>query len=177
MITTGIIMLSNYDKVKNFRKQVKQVALKSMGGCCQICHYHRCQEALEFHHIDPLEKEISFNKINSWDKLYNELNKAILLCSNCHREVHYGELLIPTDYVRFDAEIADSLRNILSHRAEWTTFDKTTRIELILNSNVDFSRRGWGAKLAKLIGINSTNANIWVKKNMPEFHSKHCFKY
>ena len=83
-------MKSNYESVKNFRKSVKIVAVASMGGKCQCCGYDKCVQALELHHINPLEKEISFGSIHSWDILYNELTKAILVCANCHREIHSG---------------------------------------------------------------------------------------
>ena len=62
-----------------------------MGEKCQICGYNKCIKALELHHINPEEKEytISGNLLNnSWQKLSKELEKCVLLCSNCHREVH-----------------------------------------------------------------------------------------
>jgi len=48
--------------------------------------------ALEFHHLDPKEKEIkiSDNTTHTWEKLVKELDKCVLLCSNCHVEVHAG---------------------------------------------------------------------------------------
>jgi len=55
------------------------------GGHCVICGYDRNIKALEFHHINPSEKE---GKVKS----LAESNKCILICSNCHREHHYGGL-------------------------------------------------------------------------------------
>lgn len=73
-----------------------------MGGCCQICHYNKCQDALEFHHLDPTQKDYSFGRMRACPRsiatLTNELKKCILLCSCCHKEVHAGVTSIPETY-------------------------------------------------------------------------------
>ena len=42
-----------------------------MGEKCCLCGYDKCVAALEFHHIDPKQKDLSFNKAKnmSWDKI------------------------------------------------------------------------------------------------------------
>lgn len=73
------------------RPGAKQRAVEYKGGQCQACGYKRCIRALVFHHLDPTQKDFGpANKIGSisWDKL--ELDKCVLLCSNCHAEVHEG---------------------------------------------------------------------------------------
>ena len=49
---------------------------------------------LDFHHIDPSKKEGNIAKIItsiSRKFLLSELEKCIVLCTNCHRKVHYNE--------------------------------------------------------------------------------------
>lgn len=62
---------------------------------CQKCGYDRCSEALEFHHINPKEKDGEIARMisnnYSLDKVKDEMKKCIVLCSNCHREFHYYE--------------------------------------------------------------------------------------
>ncbi|MEY4334993.1 MAG: phage FelixO1, partial [Bacteroidota bacterium] len=52
-----INMARNKEKVvKNviaWRKRTKQKLVEHKGGCCEICGYNKCIEALEFHHKDP----------------------------------------------------------------------------------------------------------------------------
>jgi hypothetical protein len=81
----------NYKNVKNFRQKNKERAVEYKGGKCERCGYDRCIIALEFHHTDPKEKDfhISSNMNKAWDKVKKELDKCILVCSNCHREIHY----------------------------------------------------------------------------------------
>ena len=72
------------------RKGLKQRALEYKGNKCSVCGYDKCSQALEFHHTDPSTKEleISCNKNPAWSKLQAELDKCILVCANCHREIH-----------------------------------------------------------------------------------------
>ena len=49
---------------------------------------------LDFHHLDPSEKEYSLGHLKSQGskpKLLKEMAKCIVLCSNCHRDLHYQE--------------------------------------------------------------------------------------
>ena len=82
----------SYENVKNFRIRLKERATYVLGDKCQICGYDKCIQALDFHHVNPEEKEFDFkgNTNRSWATTRNEIQKCILLCANCHREVHAG---------------------------------------------------------------------------------------
>ena len=60
------------------------------GGKCQMCGYDKCDRALEFHHLNSTEKDFNISKIltRSVSSLKEEVDKCILLCSNCHAEEH-----------------------------------------------------------------------------------------
>lgn len=66
--------------------------IKSHGNGCNICGYNKCIDALEFHHINPQTKKFSISNKGSHgiDELRKEAEKCIVLCANCHREVHAG---------------------------------------------------------------------------------------
>jgi len=71
------------------RRVIKHQAIDYLGGKCSNCGYNKCNSALEFHHIDPTQKDKDYsNYKTSFDKLKPELDKCVLLCSNCHREHH-----------------------------------------------------------------------------------------
>ena len=62
---------------------------EAKGGKCVRCGYDRCLKALEFHHLDPSKKDFTIS--NDHFKLLEaieESKKCILICSNCHRELH-----------------------------------------------------------------------------------------
>ena len=95
--------------IKQWRLKVKTKIVESMGNKCQICNYDKCKSALDLHHINPEEKEFSFGRIMSnpraWHKITEELKKCILLCANCHREIHAGVAQIPSSYQIFDESL------------------------------------------------------------------------
>lgn len=74
------------------RKLLKQKLVSYKGGKCEICGYGKCVSALEFHHINPNEKEFTFSRgmVFSYKRLVDEVDKCMLLCANCHREIHAG---------------------------------------------------------------------------------------
>lgn len=128
----GFQMSKSSDAVKKWRKKVKEVIIGSMGGKCQVCGYDRCPTALEVHHVDPLSKDFNIGSVyvscKSWNVIYEELKKCILLCGNCHREIHYGITDIPSEYTKFDSTIADRLRSVGSIVAESSISDNRRQI-------------------------------------------------
>jgi hypothetical protein len=70
---------------------VKIRLVEYKGGKCQICGYNKCFNALEFHHLNPNSKDFTISgKSLSFEKLKYEVDKCILVCSNCHSEIHAG---------------------------------------------------------------------------------------
>ena len=81
-------------RVSQRRRQVKAMGVEYLGNKCCKCGYDKCIAALEFHHIDPTTKEFSVGRnghSRSWERTKKELDKCILLCANCHRELEYNE--------------------------------------------------------------------------------------
>jgi hypothetical protein len=80
----------------------KKVLLECFGGKCIICGYKKYFGALEFHHINPKQKKFTLSrrtkKLGNFSHLtefINEAHKCVLLCKNCHIEVHNINQEIP----------------------------------------------------------------------------------
>ncbi len=76
--------------VQRRRDKVKIMSVEYKGGKCSKCGYNQCIGALEFHHLDPLQKSFGIaykGYTRSWENVKIELDKCILLCANCHREL------------------------------------------------------------------------------------------
>jgi len=83
--------MSNSQAVIRRQQKMKSQALIYKGNCCVICGYNRSRYSLTFHHIDPEKKDFGISTgIRSWSKLQKELDKCVLLCANCHGEIHEG---------------------------------------------------------------------------------------
>lgn len=75
------------------RRALKLRAVEYKGGKCVMCGYSEHVGVLDFHHLDPSQKEFSIGAkgyTRSWERLRVELDKCILVCANCHREIELG---------------------------------------------------------------------------------------
>jgi len=82
------------------RKKIRDMAIKHKGGKCELCSYNKCLTALEFHHIINSGKDFGISDkgyTRSWEKVKKEIDKCILICANCHRELHAGITQLPRE--------------------------------------------------------------------------------
>lgn len=75
-------------------ERMRKLKIKSVeykGGCCVRCGYKKYYGSLDFHHLDPSKKDFNLGncRLTSFEKIKSELDKCILVCSNCHREIHH----------------------------------------------------------------------------------------
>lgn len=86
----------NTCRSNKIRNDNRKKATDYKGGKCNICGYSKCIDALCFHHVNPKEKSfgLSNNYNKEWTVLKEELDKCILLCLNCHAELHAGAVSI-----------------------------------------------------------------------------------
>jgi hypothetical protein len=95
----------DYYHSTNREKQIKAVAMRRAALTIQFAEYKstlKCSKcgfshpaALDFHHLDPAKKDIAVSQMvangNGWNRIMEEVAKCIVLCSNCHRILHYEE--------------------------------------------------------------------------------------
>lgn len=107
---------TNLQAVKDSRRNRKLNLMKVCGNKCCICGYDKAVSALEFHHIIPESKEygISGGTCHNIQKDLDEVKKCVLVCANCHREIHENlyteEELFNKQY--FDEEFANELTHL-----------------------------------------------------------------
>jgi len=85
------------------RKAIKYKAIAYLGGKCCFCGYNRCLSALDFHHIDESLKSFGLSQrglTRSWERTKQELEKCVLVCANCHREIHAGLLQLSAEMLK-----------------------------------------------------------------------------
>ena len=87
------------DQTVERTRLIKERSITYKGGRCLFCGYDRCVAALEFHHLDSAQKDFSIStcKFADFKRIMVELDKCILVCLNCHREIHAG-LIIVSDF-------------------------------------------------------------------------------
>jgi hypothetical protein len=79
-------------KNKDHRKVAQQRLweIKKSSKCCLCGENHPA--VLDFHHLDASTKEVNIADCY-WGlpRLLKEIQKCIIVCSNCHRKIHYNE--------------------------------------------------------------------------------------
>lgn len=92
-----LIKMSEYNRNKK-RKQ-KELLVKRKGGKCEKCGYSKNMSALQFHHPNGRNGKIKqkgrfiLSTENPQSKAFN-INEVILVCANCHLELHHPELTV-----------------------------------------------------------------------------------
>jgi hypothetical protein len=84
---------SNVERQIKLRIATKERAIVFLGGKCVDCGLTNVHPAVyDFHHVDPNNKDFTvgegLTQFKKWEKIEVELQKCILLCSNCHRVRH-----------------------------------------------------------------------------------------
>lgn len=79
-----------YARKNKKRRDLKKEMKNLLGGKCSRCGYNKCLAALDFHHNQGNKEAVVsiLLKDCSKQKALKEIKKCILLCANCHREVH-----------------------------------------------------------------------------------------
>lgn len=71
---------------------------------CAVCGYRSCSQAMDLHHVDPSTKEKTVSQLMGYSikKIKDELSKCVVLCANCHRELHAGVIKLPTTQLQWN---------------------------------------------------------------------------
>ena len=98
----------------DFRRRRKANLVKVCGDKCNLCGYNKTIAALEFHHINPEDKEYNIAAKGTCHQLETDLKEAqkcILVCANCHREIH--ENLYNKDFLLSNRIFIEDIANAL----------------------------------------------------------------
>jgi len=85
----------SYQAQKERGLERKIEIIRKSGEKCSICGYKKNLSALTFHHKDPNKKEFKLDMRSlsnrKLSRVNDELSKCILVCHNCHAELHYPQ--------------------------------------------------------------------------------------
>ena len=82
-------MIRNRDFINQYKKDKK----------CALCEYNKYPSLLAFHHKNRNKKDTGINILKKTLKnlkiIKKEIRKCILVCPNCHNEIHLKEGYYP----------------------------------------------------------------------------------
>ena len=99
-------------------RKYKELLIEHFGGKCVTCGYDRCPAGFDFHHIIPEGKEFSIGENCgnfAYERLLKEAEKCMLLCANCHRELHYYE---SEEFAEVNRDSETTLPDLLCEESE-----------------------------------------------------------
>lgn len=146
-----------------YRNKTKKRAIDYKGGCCSVCGYDKYIGSLQFHHVYPENKSfiISDFGFNKFDSLIEELDKCILVCSNCHGEIHGG--------------LVDVVEIFKEQQATFPKYIKEEKPKKIYQPKIKNSKRPdkevleklvWEmscVKIGEMFGVSDNAVNKWCK--------------
>lgn len=84
------------ERCEGRRERVKKFQEFKSSLKCSLCG-EDAVECIEFHHRDPKEKDNNLADVAgmwSWTRLMTEVDKCVVVCSNCHRKIHSGRIRV-----------------------------------------------------------------------------------
>lgn len=155
---------------RDFRKRKMDIIRSGFGSKCQICGYDKCTTALEFHHINPDEKE---NSPTQWvyhdlNKVLDEIKGCVLVCSNCHREIHAGlvEQSVVDSLPRFDESVLEGFNTSKSDPKQVQQFSIDGDLIATYSSIKSTSKDGFDPKAVSKVVLGKMKSHkgfIWKK--------------
>lgn len=167
-INTDDILNGKFPEFQTFKLKKRLLANNLLKNKCGICGIEEWQNKLlnmELHHKDG-------------DSRNHNLENLQMICPNCHAQtINYRAKNINKNFI-FDKKI--KFKNNIKYKINENKSLKLNKInneiDLILNSNIDFSIFGWVNKASEILQIYPQKVNNWMKKYMPEFYNNICFK-
>ena len=102
------------DYKKTWRRKAREYLAAAFGGACTVCGYDKTISALDYHHLNALEKNamlsVAMRNGHSWTKIVKEARKCTIVCCRCHREIHAGVTKLPKNYATFNEEYVDVIK-------------------------------------------------------------------
>lgn len=126
---------------------------------CNITEWNGKKINCELHHIDG-------NSNN------HKLENLQILCPNCHSQI--DPFKNTKHKININKKFGDKSKYNKKIKTDWEK-SQEIYVNLILESNIDFSKIGWVKEVAKIINQKPQKVNIWMKRMMPNFY-KTCYK-
>lgn len=81
-----------YEYMKKRKYANKDRIMEYFGNVCAHCGIVDDPCVYDLHHVDPSKKEEGIGRMmdRKWETILPEIQKCIMLCSNCHRKVHFS---------------------------------------------------------------------------------------
>jgi len=107
------------------------------------------------------------------DSLLQAIKESTTIDEICNK---VGMRRAPGMYRRIRRLIKDQQLTHLDYNSrDGDNIEKARRVNLILNSNINFTKRGWVLQVSTLLDMQHNRGGVWIKEHMSDFY-KTCYK-
>ena len=163
---------SNYRHFRNSRQLLKEKLVEYKVGKCEKCGYDKCINALEFHHLDPTKKDFGIANGNAiaFEKAKKEVDKCILVCANCHREIHFS--LNAEQYANDEELKKEIYTEILNNRDVYGNKPIKDSYKFLAYTSImeDITNNVSREEIFKKYHINNRTFNLFLKENNIQYN-------
>lgn len=161
--------------IRGLRRKMKLIDYK--GGKCEICGYDKNIAALDFHHLDSSLKEFQLDarKLSNtnWETILKEADKCVLVCSNCHREIHNPEYT--KEYIESLKTFSEMNKEEIIHTKHCAycgnSFNKSNHNIFCSKSCKEKAKAEYFSKYPTLDDVNSKYAELHSWEKVAEYYS------
>ena len=145
--------MNEKDRRYILRMSKKIKAIDFLGGKCSYCGdtniFH-----LVFHHKNNYEKEIIISQALAmkWSVIENEIKKCVLLCCNCHQELHSKDSLVKKELLSLKGENKCSVCNYAGKNNSSLSFHHEKEKDFWISTKCNYNRNEFGVPIEKLLG-------------------------
>lgn len=163
------------DSLLRWTKKIK--AINKLGCKCKNCGDNNIHH-LVFHHLNPEYKENNISKLwtNRWSDIEKEINKCVLLCDNCHRELHYNEKTQNTKDVLDRRKSKEVLVTYNGNKCEKCGYDKCFSALTFHHINKENKDYAIGVKSIRITNIAELNDDILNELDKCELLCSNCHR-
>lgn len=171
-------------RVRNQNYNFKQKCLEYKNTkACLNCGYNKNPAALDFHHLESEQKEFEITRSKTYGSvelhltIKQELDKCIVLCANCHRELHNGSLKYK-DNIFYETEPEHFewvLKKDKPTKTKKENKPRQIKYKIEWPSNEEISRLVWEKPLSKIaedLGVSDKAIAKFCQRNNIEKPSR-----
>lgn len=157
------LILNGDHKMRSYALKMRLIEEGIKKEICEECGVGKIWNDRELNlHLDHADGDSSNNKIEN----------LRMLCPNCHSQTEtYAGRNVRLKNIKNGKKYDVNFKNI---KGNWY-LDQEKYIDLILKSEIDFSKLGWVTKVSKIINQPHQKVGTWMMKMMPDFYKK-CYK-
>jgi len=106
----------------------------------------------------------------------NKITNIIKKSLNTELDDEDNKVINYKEYIKLNKKLKRNREEYFKEKKKNYVKSQEKNINSVINSGIDFNKFGWVGKVSKLIDQSPQRVNKWMKRFLPEFYEKECYK-